>query len=196
MVAEERGILKRSAGGGDLSEERLHLTCGGEGDDHLAGAVADAGPDVREVAGGADGVAGVEVEALASDLGDELAFEDVEGFVLVGVDVEGWAAAFGHVVLNHEEVALAVVGEYFEGHGAVAHGVHLAGAVRVGEDWGDRFDCGRGLRLRRHSGLAEGGGRDGARGEGEEGTTVHGDSEEGTEYGAGWLGEYSKLREV
>jgi hypothetical protein len=144
VVAEESGVLKKSVGGGDLREERLHLAGGSEGDDQLAGAVADAGPDVRDVAGGEDGVAGVEVEALAADLGDELAFEDVEGFVLVGVDVKGWAAALGHVMLDHEEIAVAVLGEDFEGHGAVAHGVHLAGAVGVGEDWRDRL----GVRLR------------------------------------------------
>ena len=113
----------RSLCGGDFVEERLHLAGGGEDDDHLAGAVADAGPDVRDVAGADDGVAGVECEALAADLGDELAFEDVEGLVLVGMDVKGWAAALVHVMLDHEEIAVAVLGEDFEGHGAVAHGV-------------------------------------------------------------------------
>src|SRR5271170_6768594 len=105
--AEESGVLRRrSLRGGDFVEEWLHLAGGGEDDDHLAGAVADAGPDVRDVAGGDDGVAGVEVEALAADLGDELAVEDVEGLVLVGMDVEGWAAALVHVMLDHKEVAL------------------------------------------------------------------------------------------
>ena len=137
VVTEESGVLKGSVGGGDLREERLHLTCGGEGDDQLAGAVADAGPDVRDIAGGDDRVAGVEVEALAANLGDEFAFEDVEGFVLMGMDVKGWAAALMHVMLDHEEIAVAVLGEDFEGHGTVAHGVHLAGAVAIGEDGGD-----------------------------------------------------------
>ncbi len=124
MGAEESGVLRRrGVRGGDLVEEWLHLAGGGEGDDHLAGAVADAGPDVRDVAGSADGVAGVEVEALAADLGDELTFEDVEGLVLMGMDVEGWAAALVHVVLDHEEIALGVLGDDFEGHGTVAHGV-------------------------------------------------------------------------
>jgi hypothetical protein len=139
VVTEESGVLKESVGGGDLREERLHLAGGREGDDQLAVAVADARPDVRDVAGGDDRVAMVEVEALATNLGDEFAFEDVEGFVLVRMDVKGWAAALMHVMLDHEEIAVAVLGEDFEGHGTVAHGVHLAGAVAIGEDGGNRL---------------------------------------------------------
>ncbi len=55
------------------------------------------------------------------------------------MDVKGWAAALMHVMLDHEEIAVAVLGEDFECHGTVAHGVHLAGAVAIREDRGNRL---------------------------------------------------------
>jgi hypothetical protein len=89
VVAEEGGVLERGVGSGNFGEEGFHLAGGGEGDDEAAGAVADTGPGVRDVAGSEEGVAGVEVVTLVADLGDEFAFEDVEELVLVWVYVAG-----------------------------------------------------------------------------------------------------------
>lgn len=77
----------------------------------------------------------MEGDALVADLRDELAVEDVEPLVLMGVDVTGWAAFFVVGMLDGEEGSLGVLGEDFKGEGAVGHVVHVACAVLMVGDW-------------------------------------------------------------
>src|SRR5262249_19014826 len=59
-----------------------------------------------------------EVDSLVADEHGDLAFEDVEGLVLVVVDVEGWPAAAWVVDLELREGVAGLLGACFDGDAA------------------------------------------------------------------------------
>ena len=102
-IAEGTAGHVPGADGGGVAKELLHLAGGGVGDEH-AGRLADGDEGVRDVARAEDGVAGLEGEALIAGLNEDLAFDDVEPFLLSEMEVERRAPAgdeFG--VLDGEE---------------------------------------------------------------------------------------------
>jgi hypothetical protein len=134
-LVEEGGVLcDHGVGFADLTEEGFHLACGRERDEQLSRAVADEGPGVGHVSGAEDGVAGVEGQALVTDLREELAFENVEPLVLMRVHVAGWAAFCTVGVFDDEEFAVSVLCENFEGDGGDAEVVDFLEAVFAGWD--------------------------------------------------------------
>ena len=109
-----------SASGAVLAvEELFHTACRGIGDEESPGRLADEGEGVGYVARAEDGVAGFEMVKLVAHLDDVFAFEDIEPLVFDGMEVEGWAAFFGVVVLHGEEVAATIFGRDFKGGGSV-----------------------------------------------------------------------------
>jgi hypothetical protein len=79
--------------GGGVAEELLHLAGGRVGDEH-AGGLADGDEGVGDVARTEDGVAGLQGEALIACLDENLAFNDIEPFLLSEMKVE-WRAPAG-----------------------------------------------------------------------------------------------------
>jgi hypothetical protein len=110
------------------------LPAGGEGDEQLSGAVAGEGPGVGQISWCEERVAGAQGVAFGADLGDELAFEDVEPLVLMGMEVAGWAALRAVGVFDDEEFAVSVLGEDLEGDGGDAEVVDFFEAVFSSRD--------------------------------------------------------------
>ena len=134
-LAEESGVLcDHGVGFADAAEEGFHPACGGEGDEQLSGAVAGEGPGVGQISWCEERVAGAQGVAFGADLGDELAFEDVEPLVLMGMEVAGWAALRAVGVFDDEEFAVSVLSEDLEGDGGDAEVVDFFEAVFSSRD--------------------------------------------------------------
>lgn len=104
----------------------LESAPGRDGGDERAGRVADMGPDMGDLSWGEVRVAGAHDEALAADLGNELAGDHIEPFVLPVVNMAR-RAALAHVgVLKDEELAAGVLGGELGGEGELSSD---AGAV-------------------------------------------------------------------
>lgn len=135
VTREEGGVVEgdaRLAGG---AEKVFHLAGGGEGDEHVSRLIADDSEGMGDAAGAEERLAGVDLDALVTDLEEHRAFEDVEVFLLGVVQMERRAAASAETgVLDEEEVAGGFAGQDFEGDGAEAEGVVLAEAVLAGGD--------------------------------------------------------------
>lgn len=77
------------AGGDGIAEELLHQPSWRVGDEHTSGAGTDGDEGVGDVARAHDGVSGFERDALVAGLDEDLAFYDVEPFLLRGVEWSG-----------------------------------------------------------------------------------------------------------
>jgi hypothetical protein len=115
-------------------EELFHSAGGGVGDEEASFAFSDEGEGMGDAAGSEDRVACFEVMEFAADLDEVFALEDVEPLVFYVVEVAGWTALAGVMVLHGKEVATTVFGGDFEGGGAVGENAFEVIAVSAAGD--------------------------------------------------------------
>src|SRR5438093_582360 len=83
-----------------VPEERLHLIGRRERNQHSALSLANKCPSVRYLARSENGIAGFQLNTLGADFGDVIAFDDVEVFILIVVQMARWATLLATGVLH------------------------------------------------------------------------------------------------
>jgi hypothetical protein len=91
-----------------LGEERLHLPCGLESDEHPTDAFPKVSPYMGYASGRQDRIPGTEIDTRIPDLDRVLPLDHVEPFILVRMHVSRWPAPAIVHLLENQETAVGV----------------------------------------------------------------------------------------
>src|SRR5579883_271971 len=128
-----RVLGRHRVGPGHCAEKSLHLPCGQEGNQNAATRLPDKGPDMWNPPRGQQGLARLETETLRANLELKLAFEHIEPFILLIMQVTGRTALRLERVLEDQRIA-RVRRDHFEGNAANTQAALFAKAIRASSD--------------------------------------------------------------